>query len=291
MRGAIPKILVVEAYTNAGRAGIAQAGCSIASTLYRDLVHDIAPETVIDIVYATDPQGELPSGTQLSDYHGVIWTGSSLTIYHDVPEVTRQIDLARAVFAVGVPQFGSCWAIQIATVAAGGTCRKNPKGREFGIARDINLTAAGKSHPLFTGKSHRFDALASHLDEVETLPERSTLLASNERSSIQAAEICCKDGTFWGLQYHPEYNLLEIACLADFRREALIAEGFFADNQAAQDHIDKLKMLHTDKTRMDLIKELSIRSTVLETDSRRQEVANWLEFQAGIPIGRKTIAH
>ena len=59
------------------------------------------------------------------------------------PEVTRQIDLVRAALATGTPMFGSCWGLQVITAAAGGSVRKNPKGREIGFGRGIRLTEAG----------------------------------------------------------------------------------------------------------------------------------------------------
>ena len=55
----------------------------------------------------------------------------------------RQVELARAVYKSGTPFFGSCWGLQVATVAAGGSVRQNPRGREVGIARDLTLTSAG----------------------------------------------------------------------------------------------------------------------------------------------------
>ena len=43
--------------------------------------------------------------------------------------------------------FGSCWGLQVITAAAGGSVRKNPKGREIGFGRGIRLTEAGRKHP------------------------------------------------------------------------------------------------------------------------------------------------
>ncbi len=63
----------------------------------------------------------------LESYDGVAFTGSSLDVFDDIPEVTRQIELARAVFATGTPLFGSCWGLQVMSVAAGGTVCRNPK--------------------------------------------------------------------------------------------------------------------------------------------------------------------
>ena len=77
---------------------------------------------------------------------------------------------ARAASTPALPSFGSCFAAQLVAVAAGGSVRANPKGREFGLARKIELSAAGRAHPLFAGKPAVFDAYTSHGDEVDTLP-------------------------------------------------------------------------------------------------------------------------
>ena len=87
------------------------------------------------------------------------------------------------------PLFGSCWGLQVVTVAAGGTVRANPKGREIGIGRRIALTPAGREHPMYAGKASVFDAVTVHLDEVETLAPGTTVLAANAQSDVQAAEI------------------------------------------------------------------------------------------------------
>lgn len=55
----------------------------------------------------------------------------------DTPEVRQQIEFAQHVFASNVPCYGSCWAMQLAAVAAGGVCAANPRGREMGFARRV----------------------------------------------------------------------------------------------------------------------------------------------------------
>lgn len=84
------------------------------------------------IVYPCDKGFEEDLG-DLSKYDAVAWTGCSLTVYSGEPEVVKQIELAKQAFRLGIPQFGSCWAIQIAAVAAGGVCARNPRGREMGM--------------------------------------------------------------------------------------------------------------------------------------------------------------
>jgi GMP synthase (glutamine-hydrolysing) len=130
--------------------------------------------------------GALPFGTALSDFDGVMIPGSPLHIYDPTPAVARQIDFARAAFAARVPVWGSCWGMQLATVALGGSVRRNPRGRELPIARAITVTQAGRAHPLLASRPAVFDALCSHLDEIETLPPNSGVLAANELSAIQA---------------------------------------------------------------------------------------------------------
>ena len=128
----------------------------------------------------------LPYGITLSDFDGVMFPGSPLHIYDPDPCVTRQIDFARSAFAAGVPVWGSCWGLQVAVVALGGSVRRNPRGRELPIARAITVTDTGRAHPLLASRPAVFDALCSHLDEIETLPPNSEVLAANEVSAVQA---------------------------------------------------------------------------------------------------------
>jgi GMP synthase (glutamine-hydrolysing) len=45
-------------------------------------------------------------------------------VYDGGPAVDPQIELARAVLQSKPPLFGSCWGLQVVTVAAGGTVPK-----------------------------------------------------------------------------------------------------------------------------------------------------------------------
>src|SRR3984893_13951872 len=112
--------------------------------------------------------------------------GSPLHIYDSDPCVTRQIDFARSAFAAGVPVWGSCWGLQVAVVALGGSGRRNPRGREVPSARAIPVPDPGRAPPLLASRPAVFDALCSHLDEIETLPPSSQVLAANEVSAGQA---------------------------------------------------------------------------------------------------------
>jgi len=272
------RFLVCDAYPREGRDGLQRAAATLAGTLYERLLHRLEPAAAVDILYPADVDVALPSGSALAEYDGVVWTGSSLTIYHDSdPRVRRQIELAHAVFASGIPSFGSCWAAQLSVIAVGGRCAANPKGREFGISRRIELTAEGRAHPLYRGKPPVFDAFTSHADEVTRLPPSSQLLASNSFSHVQAVAIEAR-GAFWAVQYHPEFDLHEIARLCVFRADELVRQGMFADRASADAFVRQLEALHADPARDDLLRALDVSPALLDTQQRDLEARNWIDF-------------
>lgn len=246
--------------------------------LYMDTIKNYAPNANFDIIFVADFDSSLPTGTAITSYDGFIWTGSDLTIYHDDERVTRQIDLTRTIFEAGVPAYGSCWGIQMAVVAAGGEVKKNPKGRERSIARDITLTDAGKESWLLKGKPDRYDGFIMHLDEVTTLPSGATLLAVNEHTHVQAAEVKYSNGTFWATQYHPEYNLYEMARLIKARATPLVREGFFETTDEVQSYADKMFELADNPVSKELRKEFNVGDDITNPAIRQREVRNWLEY-------------
>ena len=271
-------LLVVEGYARESRDTLAQSGMALASDLYKSMLLSIAPNANVDIVTPADTDSSLPSGAQLCSYDGVAMTGSNLSVLDcDNPSVRNQVDLQKAVFDEGVPSFGSCWALQIGTIAAGGEVRVNPKGREMGFARKVRVTEDGANHPLYKGKPPVFDSFASHEDEVISLPPESTVLSGNHISSVQALEITSGKGTMWALQYHPEYDTGELASLIRCREERLIRMGFFSDAESLNEYADKLDLLREDPQRKDTAWELGIDTDILDPSVRQLEVRNWIE--------------
>ena len=235
-------------------------------------------KAVIDIALPADEGSNLPGGQGLQSYDAVFLTGSALNAYKPVPEVTRQVELMRSVYESGTPCFGSCWGIQMGTVAAGGTVHLNPKGREVGFARRITLNAAGRAHPLLAGRPHAFDAPCVHEDEVIALPGDVQTLASNAMSDVQAVEIRHGGGLFWGVQYHPEFSLLELATIMRRRRQTLVEEGFYASMESADLHLDDIVALHHDTARKDLAWKLGLDVEVLDETRRLTEIRNFLAY-------------
>lgn len=271
------QLLVIDAYDNPGRAALKSVGATWAGELYARALEALEPAAEIDVLEMQGPTTRLPHGNMLTDYHGIVWTGSNLTIHKPNEIVDHQLQLSRAAFDAGVPQFGSCWAAHLATVAAGGVCATNPKGREFGIARQITLTETGATHPLVRGRPKTFEGFISHEDMIVELPPNAEHLAGNEFTEVQAIAVRHANGQFWAVQYHPEYNLHEVARLAELRRDQLIAQGRFADKADVEAFIDDFESLHGDPTRDEIIQRQRVAADLIDPVSRRLEIRNWLD--------------
>lgn len=270
-------ICIINGYPKASRENFDCSNVGHPHDLYKDFLRRYTPQATVDVLYAADPGVELPTGVSLKSYDGYIWTGSDLTIYHhDDHRVTRQIELAQAIYEAGVPSYGSCWGIQIAAVAAGGEVRHNPNGREWGLARDIQRTAEGRESLLLDGKPERYDGFIMHLDEVTRLPPGAKLVAVNEHTHVQALEVTHGNGVFWATQYHPEYNLYEMARLISARAAPLVKEGFFETTEAVQIYARKLNELYDNPDSIELRQELAIGDDILDTGIREQELRNWI---------------
>jgi GMP synthase (glutamine-hydrolysing) len=146
----------------------------------------------------------------------------------------------------------------------------------MGIARKIGLTQAGREHPLYSGKPALFDGFTSHDEHITRLPEGAVALAGNPWTPIQAVAVRHQDGEFWGLQYHPEYDLHELARLTYCRIEKLVRLGFFPNPDEARRYVDLLEALHEDPLRKDVAWLLGIDGDVMDESVRQLEVRNWL---------------
>ena len=272
------RILIIDGNTAETRAKHVSVGGTASGDGYAATLKRLKPGIECDIVHPADELPKLPDGVAIADYAGVAITGSALNIYSREPAVERQIDLVKAVFAAGVPCFGSCWGLQVGVTAAGGSVVRNPRGREFGFGRRITLTSPGRDHAMFQGKPEVFEACTVHVDTVDSLPPGSTPLAHNDMG-LQAAEIRHKHGVFWGVQYHPEYSCAEIAAMARRYAETLLRDGLVrdqaeldaltADLQALNDHPDDARLAW----------RFGVGVSITDPATKLAELRNWLEKQ------------
>lgn len=270
------KILIADGNTAELNDLSRASGCELGAERYAYEIKRMFPTAHIETVYPADSDDYLPDGVSLSGFDGMVMGGSGLHAFDPTPEVKRQVDLMKAAMDSGLSVLGSCWGLQVAAAATGGSVAQSPRGREVGIARKIALTPAGIAHGLFADKPNVFDSPCIHYDEVTHLPTGSVILASNPHSAVQAAVIRKGEGVFWGMQYHPEFDLSHLAGLYRRYADAMVADGFFEDRDDLDSYCARIEALNQDPSRLDLRWQLGIDDDVIDPDQRCLEIRNWV---------------
>ena len=228
----------------------------------------------ITILHPACKDDYIPKGLNLDDFDGIVWTGSLLNIYDLGPSIQRQIELAKELFSKENKIFGSCWGLQVLVTAAGGTVKKNPKGLEAVIARNITVSKEGTKHPLYINKPRVFDSFCWHYDEVVNLPKDAKVLSSNEVSSIQSIAFLRGKSEIWGVQYHPEFDSKWMSGLMRQRESLLFKEGIYENIN----YFKKLSSFFSNtKKNINLKDNLLISDTLIDTEIHTLEIANWLK--------------
>ena len=152
--------------------------------------------------------------------------------------------------------------MQVAVTAAGGLVKKCLNGSHRGIAHNIEINDNGLKHPLYKNKKNKFNTPAFNFDEVETLPDSSILLASNEINKVQGLNFKAGISDIWGIQYHPEITYTKMINLIHFRKDRLLDKKAFKDINEINFHI----------------KIIEEEIKVSDKSSRMRELENWLNF-------------
>lgn len=263
------KLLIVEGNNEQTRLQRGAFGIKPYHLTFQDMLKELVPKAQTDFAFPADGTGGLPTVAELKQYDGVLWTGSSLSVLDDIPDVHGQLNFADEVFESGVPFYGSCWGMQVATVVAGGKVALSPNGLEFGISKPIEVTASGKESPFFKHRKTPFTALCIHYDEVAEAPENAVILASNAHSKVQGMTFDYKNGSFFGVQYHPEFNTSEMALIASFLSEKLVKSTAFESLKEVQDFCSQLR----DQKGLPL--------EINDYQFHTQEIMAWLRYISG----------
>jgi GMP synthase (glutamine-hydrolysing) len=270
-------ILVAESETDADRRRRIESTGRSNGESYIAALASIVPHASFEIVRPVESNEAGRPKAELGDYDAVILSGSPLHVYQDAPEVRRVLAFMLAVFASGTPSFGSCAGLQVAVAAAGGSVRANVRGHEVAFARRIVPTEAGRSHPMLAGRPPVFDAGAIHSDEVERLPEGATLLATNGVTAVQVAEVRMGGNVFWGVQYHPELPLDEIADALRRQQSDIVEQGLAGTGSDVETYAALLEGLGREPERRDLAWRLGIDQQVTDSRLRTTELRNFIE--------------
>lgn len=269
------QILVADGNVAEARRAHVRATGRTSAEAYAALLAEIDADVACTILEPADAGSALPAGAALAAFDGVVFTGSQLHVGEDSEPVRRQRGLMRTALEAGLPVFGSCWGVQLAAAVAGGSAGPNPRGPEYGFARRLVPTGAGREHPLLAGRPATWDAPALHLDAVLEPPPGAEVLAGNGLLAVQALALRLGPGTFWGTQYHPELDLDAIAAMLRLSEPDILESGLCRDAAALAAYADEVSALHGED-RPDLAWRHGLGPEVLEAPRRRREIGNFL---------------
>ena len=198
----MPRILVVESNPKAESDRLASLSGHALGPLYAAVLEELRDDVETVVIRPYDGDGT----PDLSGFDGIVFTGSSVEWNTDDTRAAPLAAVMRSAFAAGRPVIGSCNGMQLAASILGGSSAASPNGREDGMATGIELTEAGRTHPMMAGRRDGFAVPCTHRDEVVRLPEGAVRLAGNSHSNVQAFAIDRDGIDFWGMQYHPEFS-------------------------------------------------------------------------------------
>ena len=97
-------------------------------------------------------------------------------------------------------------------------------------------------------------------------------------ADVQAAEIRHQGGVFWGVQYHPEYTLFDVAMTLRRYADQLLRDRFYDSSSELNQHVDWLLALHQEPKLKGEAWRIGIDQDVLNSAMRISELNNWLNI-------------
>jgi len=255
------KILLVEGNLREANQEFTENGIKTHTESLKESIDYFTNNLEIDSVNPSSDKDIFDKVKDLNKYDGLIWGGSSLNIYSDTAEIRRQLEFMKECQKKVQNILAICWGMQVAVTAAGGVVKKGQNGSHRGIAHEININENGSKHPLYKDKDKIFNTPAFNYDEVVTLPHNATLLSSNKVNKVMGLNFKSEIANIWGIQYHPEITYEKMITLINFRKEKLINNKSFNDEDDLNTHIKIIE---------DEIK-------ITDKDLRMKELKNWLD--------------
>ena len=256
------KILLVEGNLREENQSFTDGGIKTHTESLKDSINFFTNKLELDVVNPSSDMNLTEVTKDLTKYDGMIWGGSSLNIYNDTVEIRRQIDFMKECQKKIKNILAICWGLQVAATVAGGVVKRCNKGAHRGIAHNIKINKNGLSHPLYKNKNETFNTPAFNFDEVATLPNNSILLSSNEINNVMGVNFKNGISNIWGIQYHPEITYDKMISLIHFRKDKLLNNKAFIDENEINSHV---KMIEDE-------------NKITNKNSRMKELENWLNI-------------
>ena len=256
------KILIVEGNLKEENQSFTEGGIKTHTESLKDSISYFTNSLKIDVVNPSSDKNISEVAKDLEKFDGLIWGGSSLNIYNDTVEIRRQIEFMRSCQNKIKKILAICWGLQVAATVAGGQVKRCMTGSHRGIAHDIEINSNGLQHPIYKNKNETFNTPAFNFDEVVKLPKNSILLASNPINKVMGVNFKSGVSDIWGIQYHPEITYDKMISLIHFRKDRLLNNKAFVDEQEINNHVA-------------MIAEENKKSN---KDFRMRELENWLNY-------------
>ena len=256
------KILIVEGNLKEENQSFTEGGIKTHTESLKDSISYFTNDLEIDVVNPSSDKNISEVAKDLEKFDGLIWGGSSLNIYNDTVEIRRQIEFMRSCQNKIKKILAICWGLQVAATVAGGQVKRCMTGSHRGIAHDIEINSNGLQHPIYKNKNETFNTPAFNFDEVVKLPKNSILLASNPINKVMGVNFKSGVSDIWGIQYHPEITYDKMISLIHFRKDRLLNNKAFVDEQEINKHVA-------------MIAEENKKSN---KDLRMRELENWLNY-------------
>ena len=256
------KILIVEGNLKEENQSFTEGGIKTHTESLKDSISYFTNNLEIDVVNPSSDKNISEVAKGLEKFDGMIWGGSSLNIYNDTLEIRRQIEFMRSCQNKIKKILAICWGLQVAATVAGGQVKRCMTGSHRGIAHDIEINSNGLQHPIYKNKNETFNTPAFNFDEVVKLPKNSILLASNPINKVMGVNFKSGVSDIWGMQYHPEITYDKMISLIHFRKDRLLNNKAFVDEQEINNHVA-------------MIAEENKKSN---KDLRMRELENWLNY-------------
>ena len=256
------KILIVEGNLKEENQSFTEGGIKTHTESLKDSISYFTNNLEIDVVNPSSDKNISEVAKGLEKFDGMIWGGSSLNIYNDTLEIRRQIEFMRSCQNKIKKILAICWGLQVAATVAGGQVKRCMTGSHRGIAHDIEINSNGLQHPIYKNKNETFNTPAFNFDEVVKLPKNSILLASNPINKVMGVNFKSGVSDIWGIQYHPEITYDKMISLIHFRKDRLLNNKAFSDEQEINKHVA-------------MIAEENKKSN---KDLRMRELENWLNY-------------
>ena len=256
------KILIVEGNLKEENQSFTEGGIKTHTESLKDSISYFTNDLEIDVVNPSSDKNISEVAKGLEKFDGMIWGGSSLNIYNDTLEIRRQIEFMRSCQNKIKKILAICWGLQVAATVAGGQVKRCMTGSHRGIAHDIEINSNGLQHPMYKNKNETFNTPAFNFDEVVKLPKNSILLASNPINKVMGVNFKSGVSDIWGIQYHPEITYDKMISLIHFRKDRLLNNKAFVDEQEINNHVA-------------MIAEENKKSN---KDLRMRELENWLNY-------------